>query len=179
MGKQLTLILGGARSGKSGYAQSRLLAAGKPVLFVATAEAGDEEMAQRISAHRLGRPADWVTLEAHTQVGQAIRNAAATPYVLLDCMTLLASNVLMSCAEPVDEKLYEQKMDRELDELMAAYRSHAGEWLIVSNEVGLGLVPPYPLGRIYRDGLGKVNQKLAQLADRVIFMVSGLPMTVK
>jgi adenosylcobinamide kinase / adenosylcobinamide-phosphate guanylyltransferase len=179
MGKQMTLILGGARSGKSGYAQSRLLAAGKPVLFVATAEAGDEEMAQRISAHRLGRPADWVTLEAHTRVGQAIGNAAATPYVLLDCMTLLASNILMSCPEPVDEKLYEQKMDWELDELMAAYRSHAGEWLIVSNEVGLGLVPPYPLGRIYRDGLGKVNQKLAQLADRVIFMVSGLPMTVK
>jgi adenosylcobinamide kinase/adenosylcobinamide-phosphate guanylyltransferase len=175
----MTLILGGARSGKSGYAQSRLLAAGKPVLIVATAEAGDEEMAQRISAHRLGRPADWVTLEAHTRVGQAIRNAAVTPYVLLDCMTLLASNILMSCPEPVDEKLYDQKMDWELNELTAAYRSHAGEWFIVSNEVGLGLVPPYPLGRIYRDGLGKVNQKLAQLADRVIFMVSGLPMTVK
>jgi adenosylcobinamide kinase/adenosylcobinamide-phosphate guanylyltransferase len=179
MGKQMTLILGGARSGKSNYAQSLLQAAGKPVLFVATAEAGDDEMAQRIAAHRLGRPTDWITLEAPTRVGPVIRDAAATPYVLLDCMTLLASNVLMACPEPVDEKLFEQKMDRELDELMAAYQSHPGEWVIVSNEVGLGLVPPYPLGRIYRDGLGKVNQKLAQLADRVIFMVSGLPMTVK
>ena len=179
MGKQMTLILGGARSGKSGYAQSLLLATHKPVLFVATAEAGDEEMAGRIAAHRLGRPTDWITLEAPIRVGLAIRNVTATPYVLLDCMTLLASNVLMTCPEPVDEKLYGQKMDRELDELMAAYRSHPGEWLIVSNEVGLGLVPPYPLGRVYRDGLGKVNQKLAHLADRVVFMVSGLPMTVK
>jgi len=179
MGKQMTLILGGARSGKSGYAQSLLLMAGQPVLFVATAEAGDEEMAERIAAHRLSRPTDWITLEAPTRVGPAILNATTTPYVLLDCMTLLASNVLMSCPEPVDEKSFMQKMDWELDELMAAYRSHPGEWLIVSNEVGLGLVPPYPLGRVYRDGLGKVNQKLAHLADRVVFMVSGLPMTVK
>jgi adenosylcobinamide kinase / adenosylcobinamide-phosphate guanylyltransferase len=179
MGKQMTLILGGARSGKSGYAQSLLMAARQPVLLVATAEAGDAEMAERIAAHRLGRPADWITLEAPSRVGPAIRTAPVTPYVLLDCMTLLASNVLMACPEPVDEKLYMQKMEQELDELMAAYQSHAGEWLIVSNEVGLGLVPPYPLGRIYRDGLGKVNQKLARLADQVIFMVSGLPMTVK
>jgi adenosylcobinamide kinase / adenosylcobinamide-phosphate guanylyltransferase len=179
MGKQMTLILGGARSGKSDYAQSLLIATQQPVLFVATAEAGDDEMADRISAHRAGRLAHWVTLEAQTHVGEAIRNAATTPYVLLDCITLLSSNVLMSCPEPVDEKLYLQKIEWELDELIAAYHAHAGEWFIVTNEVGLGLVPPYPLGRYYRDGLGRVNQKLAKFADKVIFMVAGIPMKVK
>ncbi|MGD0878916.1 MAG: bifunctional adenosylcobinamide kinase/adenosylcobinamide-phosphate guanylyltransferase [Anaerolineales bacterium] len=179
MGKQMTLILGGVRSGKSDYAQSLLTATQQPVLFVATAEAGDDEMANRIAAHRAGRPARWITLEAHTRVGEAIKNAAITPYVLLDCITLLASNVLTSCPEPLDEKLYLQKMESELDELIAAYHDHSGIWVIVTNEVGLGLVPPYPLGRYYRDGLGKVNQKLAKFSDRVILMVAGIPLTVK
>jgi adenosylcobinamide kinase / adenosylcobinamide-phosphate guanylyltransferase len=179
MGKQMRLITGGARSGKSDYAQTLLMATQQPVLFVATAQAGDQEMVKRIAAHRLGRPAEWITIEAPARVGPAIRNAASTPYVLLDCITLLASNVLMACPEPVDEKLFLQKLEWELDELIAAYQAHAGEWFIVTNEVGLGLVPPYSLGRYYRDGLGNANQRLARIADQVIFMVAGIPMKVK
>ena len=179
MGKQMTLIIGGARSGKSDYAHSLLAATQQPVLFVATAGAGDEEMVKRIAAHRAGRPADWITLEAQIHVGLAIKTAATTPYVLIDCVTLLASNILLACPEPVDEELYLQKMESELDELISAYHAHTGKWIIVTNEVGQGLVPPYLLGRIYRDGLGKVNQKLAKIADKVIFMVAGIPMTLK
>ncbi len=179
MGTKLTLVLGGARSGKSDYAQSILQASGQPVLFVATATAGDDEMAARISAHRASRPAHWVTLEAPERVGEAIEQAPETPYVLIDCLTLLASNILLAIPEPVDAAQYEQAMQQEIDRLIAAYQKHAGEWLIVSNEVGLGLVPPYPLGRYYRDGLGRANQKLARVADQVVFMVAGIPMQVK
>jgi adenosylcobinamide kinase / adenosylcobinamide-phosphate guanylyltransferase len=120
-----------------------------------------------------------MTLEAETGVGRAIASAPATEWVLLDCMTLLASNVLLSLSEPVDENAYYTRMGEEVDEILAAYSNHSGEWLIVSNEVGLGLVPPYELGRYYRDGLGRANQQLARAADRVLFLVAGIPMVVK
>jgi adenosylcobinamide kinase/adenosylcobinamide-phosphate guanylyltransferase len=179
MGQQLTFILGGARSGKSDYAQSLVQNDEQPALFVATATAGDEEMAARIAAHRANRPENWQTLEAPLNIGSAILNAPAIPWVLVDCITLLVSNVLMTCAEPVDEKKYHELVEQEIDELIHCYQNHAGKWVIVSNEVGLGLVPPYPLGRYYRDALGRANQKLARIADRVIFMVAGIPMVVK
>ena len=179
MGKHLTLILGGARSGKSSFAQSLFEAAEEPVLFVATATADDAEMASRIAAHQASRPAHWVTLEAPLQVGAAVRSAASTPRVLVDCVTMLASNVLMTLPEPVDEKAYQHLLEEETDLLLAAYQAHPGEWVLISNEVGLGLVPAYPLGRYYRDALGRANQRLAQAADRVILMVAGIPMTVK
>jgi adenosylcobinamide kinase/adenosylcobinamide-phosphate guanylyltransferase len=179
MGKQLTLILGGARSGKSSYAQSLFEGSREPVLFVATANAGDAEMAARIAAHRADRPSHWLTLEASLQTGAAIRSAPPAPRVLVDCVTMLASNVLMTLPEPVDEKAYQKVLDQEIDMLLEAYRAHPGEWVVISNEVGLGLVPAYPLGRYYRDALGRANQRLAQAADRVILMVAGIPMTVK
>lgn len=179
MGKHLTLILGGARSGKSSYAQSLFEGSSELVLFVATATADDAEMASRIAAHRAARPAHWITLEASLQVGAAIRSATSTPRVLVDCVTMLASNVLMSLPEPVDEKTYQNLLEQEIEQLLAAYQAHPGEWVLISNEVGLGLVPAYPLGRYYRDALGRANQRLAQAADRVIFMVAGIPMAVK
>jgi adenosylcobinamide kinase / adenosylcobinamide-phosphate guanylyltransferase len=179
MGKQLTLVLGGARSGKSTYAQTKIEESNLPALFVATATAGDEEMAARIAAHRASRSAQWITLEASMQVGAAIQEARLTPWVLVDCITLLASNVLMACTEPVEEKQYRKELEREIEALIAAYQTHSGSWMIVSNEVGLGLVPPYALGRYYRDGLGWANQRLAQVADRVVFMVAGLAVIVK
>ena len=179
MGKLLTLILGGARSGKSTYAQQMMEEGGRPVLFVATATAGDEEMAARIQAHQASRPAHWRTLEAPSEVGAAIQKAAFDGDVLLDCMTLLASNVLMDCSQPLDEAAYQAAMQAEVDGLLAAYRSHLGAWVIVSNEVGLGLVPTTELGRYYRDALGRANQQLAQAADLVLMMVAGLPMKVK
>ena len=179
MGRRLIFILGGARSGKSTYAQNLAQASGLPVLFVATATAFDEEMAARIEAHKASRPPHWRTLEAPTGVGMAVRAEPATELVLLDCLTLLANNVLFGLSEPVDEVEYQAALDHEVDELLEAYRAHSGEWLVISNEVGLGLVPPYPLGRIYRDALGRVNQRIAAAADEVLFLVAGIPMTVK
>ena len=180
MGKRLTLVLGGARSGKSTFAQKRIEVSGQTALFVATATAFDDEMRTRIAAHKASRPAHWFTLEAPTQVGQAIQaEISKTDWVLLDCLTLLANNVLFSLPEPVDEPVYQEALDREIAEILSAYRAHPGEWLIVSNEVGLGLVPPYPLGRVYRDALGRANQQLASAADEVLFLVAGIPMVVK
>ncbi|MEJ5200740.1 MAG: bifunctional adenosylcobinamide kinase/adenosylcobinamide-phosphate guanylyltransferase [Anaerolineales bacterium] len=180
MGERLILILGGARSGKSDYAQQLAQERRGRVLYVATAEAGDDEMKQRIAVHQSQRPADWVTLEAPLQVGQRIRAISApVETVLLDCLTLLASNVLLGLPEGFSEEQAQMALDAEVDDLLAVYAESPAVWIIVSNEVGLGLVPPYPLGRVYRDVLGRVNQRLAQAADEVIFMVAGLPMRLK
>jgi adenosylcobinamide kinase/adenosylcobinamide-phosphate guanylyltransferase len=180
MARDLTLILGGARSGKSTYAQFMAEKQGRRVLYVATATAGDEEMAQRIVDHRANRPAGWHTLEAPVNVGNAIRECQFRPdFVVLDCLTLLANNILMGLPDPPDENAYQASMDAELDALLQAWQAGEASWVIISNEVGLGLVPPYPMGRVYRDVLGKANQRLAQAATHVLFMVAGLPMTVK
>lgn len=186
MVKHLTLILGGARSGKSAHAQKLAAERGETVLYVATAQAGDEEMAARIAAHQAERQAHWQTLEAPKQVGIAIRSYHAslvTPHaptiILIDCITLLASNILLSLPEPITAQVAEAALKAEVDDLLAVYAESTAEWIIVSNEVGLGLVPPYPLGRVYRDALGRANQRLAAKADEVLFMVAGLPMKVK
>jgi adenosylcobinamide kinase/adenosylcobinamide-phosphate guanylyltransferase len=180
MTHRLTLILGGARSGKSSYAQKIAAERGNTVLYVATAEAGDDEMATRIAAHRAERPTHWQTLEASKDVGAAIRlQANHKPIVLIDCLTLLANNVIVPLPEPVTEEMATQVLKKEVDELMNAYHQSNAEWIIVSNEVGLGLVPPYPLGRVYRDALGRANQQLAAIADEVILMIAGLPMKIK
>lgn len=177
---KMVLILGGARSGKSTYAQNLAAQTGGRVLYVATAEAGDAEMQERIAAHRAERPPDWQTLEAPRQVGQALLPLAAqVDVVLLDCVTLLASNVLISFPESASLAEIQHTMDAEIDALLEAYQRSQTLWVVVSNEVGLGLVPPYALGRTYRDVLGRVNQRLAQVADEVLFLVAGLPMRVK
>lgn len=180
MTKRLTLILGGARSGKSSYAQKIAAERGAAVLYVATAEAGDDEMAARIAAHRAERPAHWQTLEASREVGAAIRSQSNHYRILLlDCITLLANNVIVPLPEPVTEETATQALKKEVDELVIVYRESSAEWIIVSNEVGFGLVPPYPLGRVYRDALGRANQQLAAEADEVILMVAGLAMKIK
>jgi len=190
LGKQLTLVLGGARSGKSAYAQKLAARRGgaNAVLYVATAEAGDGEMAERIAAHRAERPAHWKTLEAPTRVGEAIRTrqtsnvkrqTSPAEIILIDCLTLLANNVIVPLPEPVTGEAAEAALNAEVDDLLAAYAESQAEWIIISNEVGLGLVPPYPLGRVYRDALGRANQRLAAEADEVLFMVAGLAMKVK
>jgi adenosylcobinamide kinase/adenosylcobinamide-phosphate guanylyltransferase len=178
--RSLTLILGGARSGKSAYAELLAVRAGGSVLYVATAEAGDDEMAERIAAHRAGRPAGWMTLEAPRGVGPAIQDAGGgQDVVLLDCLTLLANNVIVPLPEPIRATDADAALRREVDGLLAAYAASTGAWLVISNEVGLGLVPPYPMGRVYRDALGRANQQLAAAADHVILMVAGQPLVVK
>lgn len=180
MGQKLTLILGGARSGKSAYAE-QMAARYERVLYVATAEAWDEEMAQRIANHKAQRPAGWRTLEAARNVGAAIAQAGHTnaDAVIIDCLTLLASNVIVALGEGADEADATTALLTEVDELLASYMASSARWIVVSNEVGLGIVPAYPLGRIYRDALGRANQRLAAAADSVIFMVAGLPLQVK
>ncbi len=180
MSKRLTLILGGARSGKSAHAQKIAAERGNTVLYVATAEAGDEEMAARIAAHRAERPAHWQSLEAATRVGAAIQIwKGEAEVILVDCLTLLASNVIVPLPEPVAAEAAEAALNAEVDDLLAAYATSDAEWIVISNEVGLGLVPPYPLGRVYRDALGRANQRLAAAADEVRFIVAGLPMRLK
>jgi len=177
---RLTLVLGGARSGKSRYAEGR--AAQAAVLFVATAQPLDAEMAARIAAHRADRPATWRTLEAPAKVAEAI---AADPgpaeVVLVDCLTLLANN-LFAIGEAEDRAAHRRAEAELLAEVEALIQLHSGshaEWIVISNELGLGLVPPNPLGRAYRDALGRANQHLAQAADEVILMVAGLPLWLK
>ncbi len=179
MTEQIILILGGARSGKSNYAEKLAAEMGQRVLYVATAEAGDQEMAERIAVHQAERPTEWDTLEAPRQVGAALAAIDTQPEViLLDCLTLLASNIVLALEDKPQAEV-DAVLKAEVEAILAAQTTLAVPLIVVSNEVGLGLVPPYPLGRVYRDALGRANQFLAQQAARVLFMVAGLPMVVK
>ncbi len=181
MGK-LTLILGGARSGKSSYAQRLAIKHGGPVVYVATAQALDPEMENRIENHRLERPQDWITLEASRGVAAAVgQKPVNAGVILLDCLTLLVTNLLMGAApdeDHPDEAAAVQAVEQELAQLLVAIRASPADWIVVSNEVGLGLVPPYPLGRVYRDLLGRANQQLAAAADEVFWMVAAIPVPI-
>jgi adenosylcobinamide kinase / adenosylcobinamide-phosphate guanylyltransferase len=178
--KRITLILGGARSGKSSHAQSLAEATGERVTFLATAQALDEEMSARIQKHRAERPAGWETLEIPCDLAAHI-SQIKSEVVILDCVTLLVSNLLMQFVKEdrVDEAPFMLAVKKEMDDLIAVIHEQKGEWFIISNELGLGLVPPYPMGRVYRDALGWANQRLAREADTVLFLVAGIPMVVK
>lgn len=174
MGK-LTFILGGARSGKSYYAQRLAEKRGGRVTFLATATAGDDEMQARIAQHRSERPDAWSTCEIPHGIAAALQESPLqADIVLLDCVTFLVSNLLL-----LDENDASARVDAEIDGLLAAIQNSAAEWIVVSNEVGLGLVPPTPLGRIYRDLLGRANRSLAAHADRVLWMVAGIPVPIE
>ncbi len=177
---QLILILGGARSGKSTFAQQLAQElGGERVLFVATAEAGDDEMRTRIEKHRRDRPPGWQTLEAPRHAGQSIMDHPGEAQVILfDCLTLLISNLLVAASDPFAPKVEQQVMSQ-VGSLIACVEQLDATMIIVSNEVGLGRVPPYPVGRAYRDLLGKANQVLAQQAEQVYLMVAGIPMAIK
>jgi len=178
------LITGGARSGKSHFAQELALKSGKAVLFVATAEAGDEEMRYRIEAHRRARPSTWDTLEATRHLGTRIlEKAGGTQVVIVDCITLLVSNIFGrftgETGEQLDARLIEEELTGEIVELVECINRLDVTFIIVTNEVGMGLVPANKMGRLYRDLLGKANQLLAEKADEVYLMVAGLPVLVK
>jgi adenosylcobinamide kinase/adenosylcobinamide-phosphate guanylyltransferase len=176
---KITLITGGARSGKSRLAQEMAGKAGGPVLFVATAEAGDEEMKRRIEAHRKNRPAGWTTLEVTTDVGRAITaKLGQAQTVIIDCVTLLVNNVFQRYAG-ADAATMEKAVDAEINGLIKCLETPRARFIIVTNEVGLGIVPADETSRLYRDLLGKTNRMLAERADQVILMVAGLPMSLK
>ena len=176
----MELILGGARSGKSSYAQILAEESGKSVTSLATAQALDEEMSARIRKHQSERPQQWQTFEIPFDIASHSKEINSE-VVILDCITLLVSNLIMQFVEDdlVEEGPFMKAVQKEMEELLSAIRVSNQRWIIISNEVGLGLVPPYPLGRVYRDGLGWANQRLAKEAKRVLFMVAGIPMVVK
>ena len=181
MGKCL-LIIGGARSGKSRFAMELARKSGKPVLFVATATAGDDEMAERIANHRKERPADWRTLEVTTDIGKHIKqNIGGAKIVILDCVTLLVKNIFNDCghrAVPQTEAHLEAKIASEINSFIGCVRSVDASFIVVTNEIGLGLVPADKVSRLYRDLLGKANQMLAKCADESYLMISGMPVKV-
>jgi len=153
---------------------------GEPVLFVATAEAGDEEMKQRIEEHQRERPLDWSTLEVTTCIGSHIRQKiGGARVVVVDCITLLVNNIFSQFSDQIDAHLIEEKLTREINELVECIDQVDASFIIVTNEVGLGLVPANRVGRLYRDLLGKANQILAQHVDEVYLMVAGLPVPIK
>lgn len=170
---RLILVTGGARSGKSHFAQQLATACPHAVLFVATAEALDADMAARIAQHQAERPANWHTLEEPRHLAQALASAPPAPLVLLDCVTLWVTNLLLM--EGADWK----RATAELDGLLAWYRQHPVELIVVTNEVGLGVVPPNELSRTFRDWLGRFNQRLAAEADAVYLMVAGLAVDIR
>ncbi|MEP7289275.1 MAG: bifunctional adenosylcobinamide kinase/adenosylcobinamide-phosphate guanylyltransferase [Chloroflexota bacterium] len=177
---KLIFILGGARSGKSSTAERLALElGGEHVLYVATAQAYDDEMRERIAAHQQQRPAGWHTLEAPQHVAEEIRQTALTDVILLDCITLLASNALLTLPETCSQAEANAAILSEIDDLLALQQTSTATWIIVSNEVGMGIVPPYRLGRLYRDALGAANQRIALVADEVLLMVAGLAWRLK
>ncbi len=182
MARELVFVLGGARSGKSSYVENLARESGERVLFVATAEAFDDEMRERIARHRADRPAHWTTLEAPRDLRQPLlETLAASVYdtVVLDCVTLLASNALLLLPDNADQDAATAAVLAEVDGLLAAYAASDARWLVVSNEVGMGVVPPTRLGRFYRDALGRANQRIASVATDVYLIVAGLPWRLK
>ena len=186
----MTLVLGGARSGKSRYAQSPCESA-PCVIYAATARveesADDNEMRERIARHRADRPADWQTVEAPLDLSRAVRESPIEAALLIDCATIWTSDLMWECRE---EPAAEQNtlILAEVDNLIDAMRLRAagltaagtvGEVIIVSNEVGSGLVPEHTVARAFRDLQGLANQRLAQAADNVVFIVAGLPLRLK
>jgi adenosylcobinamide kinase/adenosylcobinamide-phosphate guanylyltransferase len=167
-GARLTLVLGGARSGKSRYAESLVTALPAPWIYVATAEARDAEMTQRIAAHQARRGAGWRTLETPRDVVGALTAHGTTP-LLVDCLTLWLANAVLASAD----------VDAEIERLEAALTQAAAPIVLVANEVGFGIVPDNALGRRFRDLQGLLNQRIAARADRVVLVVAGLPLTIK
>jgi len=170
MTEGIVLVLGGARSGKSAYAEKLVTESGLAATYIATAEPGDEEMKARIAEHRARRGAAWRTVEAPLDLEAALSEAAgAGRAVLVDCLTLWISNLMLK-GEDIEAR----------GKLLAdVTRKASGLRVIVSNEVGLGVVPDNALGRRFRDAQGRLNQTMAEVASRVVFMAAGLPLVLK
>ncbi|MCS7242990.1 MAG: bifunctional adenosylcobinamide kinase/adenosylcobinamide-phosphate guanylyltransferase [Candidatus Caldatribacterium sp.] len=176
MGAERVLILGGARSGKSRLALTMVGERGVPVVFCATGIATDPEMEERIRRHRSDRPSSFITVEVPYGFVPLLSFDLSGKAVLLDCVSFLVSNILL---QEKDEKQAYEKVLGELTGLFSRQEREGFYLVLVSNEVGMGVVPEFPLGRAFRDLLGRVNQWLAERADRVYFVVAGIPWQLK
>lgn len=166
---RLSLVLGGARSGKSRLAEGLVTRSARPRRYIATAEAWDDEMRDRIARHREDRGTGWLTVEAPLDLPAALAQARATEAVLVDCATLWLTNHMLAGAD----------LARTSADLIAALHDCAAPVVLVSNEVGWGIVPENALARAFRDAQGRLNQALAARADLVVAVIAGLPMVVK
>jgi adenosylcobinamide kinase/adenosylcobinamide-phosphate guanylyltransferase len=181
---QNILVTGGARSGKSRFALELAQKTGGAVLFVATAVAGDREMQERIEKHREERPPEWRVLEATSDIGRRIEQAiSGAGVVIIDCITMLINSIFSQYSdqefEEINASLLEQKVVVEINKIIERMKEPDAMFIIVTNEVGLGLVPDNRMGRLYRDSLGRANQLLAEYVDEVYLMVSGIPVKIK
>lgn len=178
-----TLVLGGARSGKSGYADRLAIESGKEVVYIATASAGDAEMATRIAHHRAGRPSEWTTVEEPLALGnQLLRWSSPDRLILVDCLTLWLSNLLFSGGEQypdVGEITLPALFHEQQDMLASALTKCASDVVLVSNEVGMGIMPFGAISRCFVDEQGRLNQAMAALCDRAVFVAAGLPLVLK
>jgi len=165
--RALSLVLGGARSGKSAYAEGLIRAFPAPWVYVATAQAFDDEMKERIAHHRARRGEGWITLETPLDLAGALETN--TRPVLVDCLTLWLTNIMLA----------DRDVAAETGKLLAAAQASKGPAVLVANEVGLGIVPDYALARAFRDRAGRLNQEIARVASRVVFMAAGLPLILK
>jgi adenosylcobinamide kinase/adenosylcobinamide-phosphate guanylyltransferase len=183
---KLILVTGGARSGKSTFAEEKAKEFGHNVLYVATSKPIDDEMKQRIAKHRAQRPAQWETIEVYknidTTLVDIIQGKAA---VLLDCVTIMITNIMLDECYDWDSLTREKVEDIEnvvghqIERLISLSKMSEVPFILVTNEVGLGVVPPSAIGRDFRDIAGRMNQILAKVADEVYFCVSGIPMKIK
>lgn len=164
----LTLVLGGARSGKSRFAEEIIERTGRPALYLATAEPSDDEMRARIAAHRARRGGNWTTIEEPLELVNALLAGDARP-ILIDCLTLWLSNLMGA----------KRDIGFEIERLLSVLPQGKSPVVLVANEVGLGIVPENALAREFRDHAGRLNQGVARLAQRVVFMAAGLPLTLK
>lgn len=173
-GSSVVLVLGGVRSGKSSYAQ-RLAERSRRVMFVATAERrDDEEMQQKIERHRSDRPAHWTTVEEPVALGRVVQASGDNcDVVLIDCLTLFGANLMEAFGSD------EAGLEICVEDLCVALKTTPCKVILVSNEVGSGVVPAYALGRRFRDVVGEINQRVAAVADTVVLMVAGLPLVLK
>lgn len=172
----IELVLGGARSGKSRYAEQQAIDAEKKVIYIATAEAGDKEMQQRIECHRQSRPQHWKTVEEPIKLAQIINDYSEKDNCLLvDCLTLWLANVLFDKQGELQQVIFE----REVQALLYSLDSFSGQLILVSNEVGLGVIAMDKMTRRFVDEAGLLHQKIACASDKVTFVTAGLPRVLK
>jgi adenosylcobinamide kinase/adenosylcobinamide-phosphate guanylyltransferase len=177
---KLIFITGGARSGKSNFAEKMALSSGKKVTYLATGQPLDQEMADRIKKHQTKRPTGWETYEEPIEVCELVsRLGKEKEVILIDCLTLLVSNLLLREKHKVGDLKREEEILLEIEKLTEIFYQVPAQIILVSNEVGMGIVPDHPLGRVYRDILGRANSIIAEKADEVFMMISGIPLKIK